>query len=290
MAIQQVRALLNGSYVTLTLNSGTGQYEGTVNAPNQTSYHQPGGVYVVTVEAVNTAGTKGTGSANLTVKEAIAPVIRITAPTAGAYLATNRPEIAFTVLDEAGGSGVDENTIALTLDGAAVSVTKTAITNGFSCKATPAVLADGPHTITVSAKDQDGNSAAQQTADFTVDTIPPVLELTGPAEGLVTATAACTVAGATNDATSGLATVNIKLNGADQGSVSVGADGAFTKGLTLAEGSNAIVVTATDRAGKVTSITRTVLLDTTVPQITGIQIAPDPATAGELVTIKVTVK
>lgn len=290
MAIREVKALLNGSYVTLALNSGSGKYEGTVNAPNQTSYNQPGGVYVVTVEAVNTAGTKGTGSANLAVRETLAPVIAVTAPTAGAYLATNQPEIVFTVLDEAGGSGVDEGTIALQLDGAALACTKTAITNGYRCTATPAVLADGPHTITVDAKDHDGNGATRQTVAFTVDTIPPVLELSSPADQLITATAACTVAGTTNDATSGLATVSIQLNGADQGAVSVAADGSFSKALTLAEGSNTIVVTATDRAGKVTAITRTVLLDTTVPQITGIEITPDPATAGELVTIRVTVK
>lgn len=287
MAISQVRAVVAGTAVTLTYNSATGKYEGSLVAPNQTSYHQPGGAYPITVEATNTAGTQTTATAKLVVKETIAPIITVQSPTAGACLAGNQPAIQFTVLDEAGGSGVAS--ITLTLDGQALAFAQTAITNGYSCTATPPVLADGAHTIEVEATDQDGNQATRQTRAFTVDTIPPVLSITSPADGLITPLAVCTLAGITNDATSGLAAITITLNGADVGEISVGADGAFVKALTLAEGENTILATATDRAGRTSQVSRRVLLDTDVPQITSIALAPDAATAGELVQIKVTV-
>ena len=71
--------------------------------------------------------------------------------------------------------------------------------------------ADGSHTVTIDVKDHDGNAAAQKSTTYTVDTVPPTLNVTSPADGLVTNKAALTVAGTTNDATSSPVTVTIKL-------------------------------------------------------------------------------
>lgn len=300
MAITQVRAQINGTWYTLTATGTAGQYTAQITAPGATSYNQPGGYYNVTVEATNTAGTTGSADASTLeglkfyVEERVAPVITILSPSDGAYVSNNQQPVVFTVTDESGGSGVDLDSVAVRLDGTAVSaaeVTHTAITNGYSFTYTPsAAMGDGVHTVSVEAADNDGNAAAAKSTTFTVDTVPPALNVTSPAEGLVTATAALAVSGTTNDATSSPVVITVTLNSADQGPVTVQANGAFSKTVTLAEGANTIVVTATDAAGKVSTVTRNVTLDTSVPQIVSAGITPNPADAGATVTITVVVQ
>ena len=297
MAISQVRANVNGTWYTLTLNGSTGKYEATITAPGATSYNQSGGYYNVTVEATNTAGTKGTADGStlnglrLVVKERVAPVITILSPSSGAYVTNSKQPVVFTVVDEGGGSGVDLNTLVVKQDGTAVAsgtLTTTPITNGYSITYTPAsALSDGSHTVAVNVSDHDGNSAAQKSTTYTVDTVPPTLNVTSPTDGSITATASLNVVGKTNDETSSPVTVTIKLNGTDQGSVTVGSDGSFSKSVTLTEGSNTIVVTATDAAGKTSSVTRNVTLDTSVPKVVSASITPNPVDAGATMVISV---
>lgn len=300
MAITHVLALINGTWYTLTATGTAGQYTAQITAPGATSYNQPGGYYNVTVEVTNTAGTTDYADASTLeglkfyVEERVAPVITILSPSDGAYVSNNQQPVVFTVTDESGGSGVDLDSVVVRLDGTAVSaaeVTHTAITNGYSFTYTPsAAMGDGVHTVSVEAADNDGNAAAAKSTTFTVDTVPPALNVTSPAEGLVTATAALAVSGTTNDATSSPVVITVTLNSADQGPVTVQANGAFSKTVTLAEGANTIVVTATDAAGKVSTVTRNVTLDTSVPQIVSAGITPNPADAGATVTITVVVQ
>lgn len=300
MAIKTVQAIINGQTYDLTLNSSTGKWEATITAPNKTSFNQTGGYYNVQVKATNDAGTTGTADASkldglkLVVKERVAPVITIVSPTNGAYVINSKQPVVFTVTDEVDGSGVDLSTLVVKLDGTAVAsstLANTAITNGYQVTYTPATaLTDGEHTVTIDVKDHDGNSATQKSTTYRVDTVPPTLNITSPAEGLVTATAALTVAGTTNDATSSPVTVTIKLNSTDQGAVTVGTNGSFSKSVTLKEGSNTIVITATDAAGQTASVTRTVKLDTSTPSITAATITPNPVDAGKTMVISVTIE
>ena len=94
------------------------------------------------------------------------------------------------------------------------------------------------------------------------------------------------VTGTTSDSTSGTPTVTIKLNDADQGIVTV-INGAFSKSVTLSNGVNTIVVTATDKAGKVTTVTRTITLDTSSPVIASVSISPNPVGVGESYTVTI---
>ena len=297
MAIETVRAQVNGTWYTLTLNPSTKKYEASITAPTTSSYNQPNHYYNVTVEATNTAGTTATANGatlsglQLVVKEKAAPIITITAPTAGSALTNNKPTITWTVTDA--DSGVNPSTISIKIDSGSVitsGITKTASGKGYTCSYVPTTaLTDGSHTITVNASDYDGNAATAKSVTFKVDTTPPALSVTSPAAGLITNTAALTVSGTTNDATSSSVTVKITLNGADQGTVTVAPSGAFSKSVTLKEGSNTIVVTATDAVGKASTITRTVTLDTSTPKITAATITPNPADVGATVLISVTI-
>ena len=300
MAIKIVKATINGQTYDLTLNSASGKWEATITAPGKTSYNLAGGYYNVSVEATNEAGTKGSADAStvdglkLVVKETVAPVITIVSPTAGAYVANSKQPVVFNITDETSGSGVDISTLVVKQDGTAVAaanITHTAITNGYSVTYTPsAALSDGSHTVTINCKDHDGNAAEEKSTTYTVDTVPPTLNVTSPADGLITAASSVTVAGTTNDATSSPVVITISLNGTDQGTIPVGTGGTFSKVVTLKEGSNTIIVKAKDAAGKESSVTRTVTLDTSVPKIKAATITPNPVDTGKTMVISVTIE
>lgn len=302
MAVKSVQAIINGVTTTLTLNSNTGKYEATLTAPNTSSYNiNDGHYYAVTVKADDEAGNVVSmndtdpalgDSLKLRVKEKTPPVLTIMAPTAGAYIVNNKPQIKFKVTDN--DSGVNPSSIKITIDnGAAVTdgITKAAITGGYECSYTPsAALPDGSHTIKVDATDNDGNVAAQKNVTFKIDTVPPTLSISSPPDNLITNQLSCTVSGVTNDVTSSPVTVTIKLNSGAAEPVTVNADGAFSKVLALATGENTITVVATDSAGKSTTITRTVNLDTVAPTIKAVTITPNPVDAGKtyLISVEVT--
>ena len=300
MAIQSVRAQVNGQWYTLNYNSANGRYEASITAPGQTSYNLPGGYYDVTVEATNTAGTTGTANASslnglkLYVHETVAPVITILSPSSGAYVTNNKQPVVFTVTDESGGSGVNLSSVVVKLDGTPVSsseITNSAITNGYSFTYTPSTaLSDGEHTVTIDASDNDGNPAAEKSTSFTVDTVPPVFNITAPAQNAIFATTTVAYAGTTNDATSSPVTITVTLNSSPQSSPTVGSGGAFSGSFTgLTSGSYTAVFTATDAAGKTSTVTRNFTVDTSVPEIVSATITPNPVDAGQTMLISVEV-
>lgn len=291
--LQSVKAVVNGQTHTLTYNSETNKYEATLTAPAQSSYNQTGHYYGVTVTAEDAAGNTTTVGPNnatlgenlrLVVKEKTAPVITITSPTAGQLLTSNQPTITFTVTDS--DSGVDPDTIVLQIDGSEVSgITKTNSGNTYSCSYTPPeILSDGAHTIAVDASDHDGNEAIQKSISFKIDTVPPELSVTSPADGFITNQSSITVSGTTNDVTS--SPVTLTVNGA---SVQVYDDGTFSTTVSLETGENEITVIATDGAGRSTTVTRTVTVDTTPPVISDVSLAPNPADVGQTYVISVSV-
>lgn len=300
MSVKTVQATLNGQTYNLTLNSSTGAYEATITAPSTSSYPLSGHYYPVSIKAEDTAGNVTTkdatdstlgSSLRLTVKEKVAPVITITAPTASALITNNTPVITWAITDD--DSGVNPDIIKLTIDSTVITsgITKTASGKGFTCSYTPpSALADGSHTIKADASDYDGNAAAQKSVTFKIDTVPPTLNVTAPANNLITNQAACTVTGNTNDVTSSPVTVTVKLNSGAAADVTVNGDGTFSKALTLAEGANTITIVAKDGAGKTTTVTRAVTLDTAAPVISEVSLVPNPVDAGKtfVLSVKVT--
>lgn len=302
MAVKTVQVIINGAVTTLSYNGQTGKYEATITAPSKSSYNvNAGHYYPVTVKATDEAGNVTTktdtdttlgASLKLKVKEKVAPTITISSPTAGSYLTTNKPTIKWKVTDT--DSGFNPSTIGITIDnGSKVtgdSITKTTVSGGYECTYTPgSALADGSHTVKIDASDFDGNAAAQKSVSFKIDTVPPTLSISSPSDRLITNKTAITVTGKTNDATSSPVTVTIKLNSGNAEAVEVGADGAFSKALTLVAGSNTITVVAKDAAGKSTTVTRTVIVDQTAPVIKSITINPNPVDAGKTYVICVEV-
>lgn len=299
MAVKTVQVVINGQTHTLTYNATTKKYEATITAPSTSSYNQNGHYYNVKVKATDEAGNSVTkdatdttlgSSLQLKVKEKVAPVISITAPSSSAKLANNKPVINWTVTDA--DSGVNPSTIKLIIDSQTITtgITKTQSGKNYTCSYTPTTaLSDGTHTIKVSASDYDGNVATQKSVTFTVDTVPPELSVSAPVDNLVTNQSSLVVKGTTNDVTSSPVTLTIKLNGETEQTVEVGSDGSFTKTLTLVTGENTIVITAKDGAGKTSTVTKKVVLDQTAPVIQSVTISPNPVNAGATYTISVEV-
>ena len=302
--IENVVARINGQSHTLTLDTSTGKYKVTITAPSKSSYTINDGHYYdvfitasdrhANITTVNANHEELGDSCKLKVHEKVKPIAVVTAPTEGATVTNNKPVITVKVTDA--DSGINTSTFKLYIDGGSAIAwaagEATAVTNGYTWTYTPTTaLSDGSHTIKVDVSDNDGNAATQTTQTFKVDTVPPVLSVTAPVNDFYTNKTTVNVTGTTNDATSSPVTITIKVNNVDAGAVTVQSNGSFTKAVNLISqmSANVIVVTATDAAGKTSSVTRNVYCNTMVPLISAVDISPNPVDAGATYTIVVTV-
>lgn len=311
MALSSVKVTVNGQEYTLTLNTSTGKYEGTITAPSQSSGSNnsgsgPGigsaasgkGYYPITVTATDDHGnvtakdasdsSLGT-SLRLKVLEKTVPTAAVTYPTAGATITNSIPSIAFKFTDS--GSGINPSSCYIKVDsGSWTKVTVSGSGTTYTGTYTPSsALSDGSHSIQVKTTDYDGNEGTSTAVSFKVDTAPPALSISSPLTGAKLNTRSINLVGSTSDVTSSPVTVSATLNGADVGTISVASDGSFSKTLTGIEGTNTIIVTATDSAGQKSTQTVTVSIDVTPPVISGVTVTPNPSSTGATVTISVTV-
>lgn len=301
-----VKATIYGQEYTLTYNSSTGKYEAEITAPSDSSYqHNSGHYFPVTISATDEAGnvttisdTAGDFKDNLKLfaKERIKPTVTDISPSSDANIGTSNPTIEFTVLDNSNGqqtgfAGINPDSIVLTVGGNSVDaskINKTAVTGGYKCTYTPsAAISDGNCTVTVKVADFDGNESDTVSVTFKVDTTPPVLNVTAPADNSFSNKKTITVAGTTSDANSSPVTVTIDVDGVDQGEVAVQSDGSFSKEITVNEGENVITVKSTDAAGKVSTVIRTVNVKTSGPVFKTVEISPNPVDCGKTYTISV---
>lgn len=284
MAISSVKAKINGTTYTLTYNSSTGAYEGTITAPTSSSFNQSGGYYDVEITAYDDSGNSVVANSaddsfgddlKLYVKEKVAPTITIVSPTNNAVLINNKPTISWKCTDA--DSGIDTNTINLYIDGVEVDGT-ISVTNSsgtYTCSYIPTTaLKDGSHTIKYEVYDNDGNVSTSEII-LTVDTVAPSLTISQPEDNAKVNKTPVTVSGYTNDLTS--SPVSVTVNG---NSVTVDSNGYFSTAVSLENGDNTIVIIATDSAGKSTTITRTVNFNNKPPVFESLTIAPNPVDAG----------
>ncbi len=120
-------------------------------------------------------------------------------------------------------------------------------------------LAEGSNPLILHAEDGAGRTTDQNHL-LLVDTLPPVLAVTSPVDGLVTATQQLSVSGTVVDPH----LVSVTVNGI---AATVGG-GSFNAVIDLAQGTNAIVVIAADSLGHTSQTALTVTLDTVAPVLT----------------------
>lgn len=244
MALKTVRARLGNTWVSLTYNPATGRYEGVLTPPG-TSIHQPGGYFDIEAQASNETGQTAsvTGAQlpalRLVVRETAAPALTLVSPLPG-YLSTETPALIFEAVDEEGGYGVDPGTFSLA--GAAAEP----IPGGYRFTWTPpGGWADGPHAVTASVRDYDGNGSAVSAA-YTVDTVPPGLLVHKAHLRHVVDEEAVTVAGEAWDVAAPDVSVTVA------GTAVPVRDGRFEAEVPLEIEENRIAVIAKDGAGNQT--------------------------------------
>jgi hypothetical protein len=125
--------------------------------------------------------------------------------------------------------------------------------------AAPFQLPDGNVTLTYHARDRQGNQEDVQTFTAKVDATAPIITITLPTDGTVTGQATIGVQGRTE--------AGVTLTVAEA-AVPVSAQGEFQTQVTLKDGQQSIVFTATDVAGNVGQAQLKVTLDTTPPVLT----------------------
>jgi len=152
---------------------------------------------------------------------------------------TNTLHVSAEFKDNPDGSGIDNSSIYLIIDG--VDVTSKAMISNNSINIKP-LLRDGLHEVRLTVGDKAGNTATANW-NFTLDTMPPAIQLSLANGTEFYSDQNITIDYNVTDATSGVASSFATLDGA-----------AITKGdmidlRNLSIGSHTIRVTATDNAG-----------------------------------------
>ena len=200
------------------------------------------------VKTVTMVGTNCSGDAITTATldlDTTPPAVAITDPAEGAVIGEGTVTVTGTVID-AHLAMVTVNDLAATVTG-----------DAFTIAGVP--LVEGINTLTVTATDGVGLSTTVQLS-VTMDTLAPVVSITAPSDGDLTANQPITVAGDFIEAN--LAT--LEVNGLD--ATLTGSQ--FSAEIGLIEGPNTITAEATDVLGRTGTAEVTVTLDTTAPGIT----------------------
>lgn len=196
------------------------------------------------------------------------PQVSITSPADSSE--TSEPSILVT------GSASDETELAsVTVNGVA------AVISGGTFSATIS-LNEGVNTLTAVATDAAGNTASSSIAvilsQVVVDTVPPVVAITTPANNSETSEATIAITGTASD--------DVELAGVTvNGTPAAISGGNFTVSVALSDGANTITAGATDTAGNIASSSITVTKLAPLPPPTVSTINPTSTSVGKLVAI-----
>ncbi|ADU70507.1 Ig-like domain repeat protein [Pantoea sp. At-9b] len=248
------------------------------------------GTHPLSVTVTDTAGNvSGTTSATV--------IVDTVAPAAVSGLAASNNNGSTPVAIANNGS-TNDNTPAVSgtaeagskvsiYDGTTLLGTVTAGSNG-AWTFTTSTLADGPHTLNVTATDAAGNVSPTASVTLTVDTVVPTASSLVVTADNVTPNVTIPSGGSTNDNTPTLsgtaeagAVVTIYDGSTVLGSVTAGTGGAWSYTTsTLSNGTHPLSVTVKDAAGNVSpaSATVSVIVDTVAPAASTLTITNDNAT------------
>lgn len=224
--------------------------DGSTPTTNAATYSQP--IVISTVAtlkyfAKDLAGNDSEIKTENYVVDMAPPLLAVSTLSDGAYTSNEILNIAGTVTDNTGVTGIAVNDTA-------VQVT----TDGSYSYAM--LLKKGINIITITATDSAGNMSTDARAVI-LDQTAPVLAVTSPADNSKTGKMLLEVSG-TVDETS---TVMVKIK--DNVQSALMNDGAFSATVILEPGYNTIEITATDLAGNRSTLKRTVVLDEQVPAL-----------------------
>lgn len=296
--VKSAYAMINGVKTVAVYSEETQLWTVETAAPADSSWSLPGHVYEVTLHAEDEAGNTVTMDSTdpeygeqlkIRVLEKTAPTALITYPTDQSVLGSSNQLIKLQIKD-AGGSGIDLSSVEFKVNdtdySSSLEWSETEPKDGsYTAQYQSTGLSDGNNTVSLTVSDNDGNKSKTHTVTFVISTAAPTLSITQPMEGLVTNDKTITVSGTTTPGSSYVTVSKVTVNGDD---ATLEDGGTFSYEVTLTEGSNTIIIVATDSVGNTVTVRRTVVLDTKAPIITDVHAERTIVDAGA--TIKITFK
>ncbi|MCS7469110.1 putative Ig domain-containing protein [Stieleria sp. ICT_E10.1] len=246
----------------------------------------PDGEFSVRVVAVDEHGNESRQSIAITL-DSNAPNLDIASPIDGTITNTS-----VTVSGQATDDGSeivslegkldDGDLLSIGFDAAGVFNFNSALVGG--------ATDDGPHTYALRATDLAGNVSGFQSVNFTLDTVSPVVAITAPADGLLTASNV-SVTGQALDVGVGLQSARARFDHGEFFAITLDDAGNFSFPTMFAvdgsnDGPHTVEVQVTDRAGNVSELVSvSMTLDTAAPDaILSLAAASDTGVIGDGVT------
>ena len=237
------------------------------------------GTHTLAAIARDAAGNTTTSAAiTVTVPDAAAPTVSLTAPANGATV-TGTVTVSATASDNVGVAGVQ-----FLLDGVNLGAEDTS--SPYSVSWNTATAAAGSHTLTARARDAAGNTTTSTTITVTVpDATGPTVSISAPANG-ATVTGTVTVSATASDNV-GVAGVQFRLDGVNLGAEDTSSPYSVSwNAATATIGSHSLTAVARDAAGNTTtSATITVTVPDTAAPAVSVTAPANGATVTGTVTV-----
>ncbi|MCU0859669.1 MAG: Ig-like domain-containing protein [Thermoplasmata archaeon] len=233
-----------GGAVALTVTEGAAELAVSVTLDLED------GLHTVTVYAVDMVDWSSESDVSFTV-DSTAPVITMTAPEDGSYIASTDVTVTWTVEDVT--SSVSSVSTKLDDEGW-VDATGDSVSY--------ASLDEGAHTVQVRAVDEATN-VATESVGFVVDTYEPTVHITAPADGATVLTSDVDIVWQASDIGSEIDYQEVSVDGGAWYEVA-----SSPETLTLDDGDHTVDVRAFDMAGNSDQDTVSFTVDATAPMVT----------------------
>lgn len=201
------------------------------------------------------------------------PIIEFSLPANNSATNQTRPTLRLVFLDS--GSGIDDDTLELTINEAPLAASCTVDALGAECVPN-AALSDGLKTVTARISDTSGNESDPATVRFTIDTVAPQITVSSPANGSITNQQNVVILGSVSEAAA------LRINGT---LVPLSGSIGFSFTTTLVEGGNARTLVATDNATNSTSVGLSITLDTQAPNVPNVGFISVSSPVSSVVTV-----
>ena len=229
------------------------------------------GPHSVELTAFDAAGHSTAVTRPFTV-DTVSPVLAILTPSPG-LVASSSVDVTWTASD----SGVGIDHFELSIDGGmAVTLPATGTSH------TITGLADGAHSVALTAFDQAGNLESQSVS-FTIDTNAPSVTISSPAANAILGANTVQLTWSAFDATAGVQRIEVVIDGGSP--IILGAGTSIYTASGLADGIHTFVVRALDFAGNAGSASVSVTVDTTAPTVAIASPAPSAFLASSSVVV-----
>lgn len=282
-----------GSRFNAVYNNETQKWDLEIPSGAESSWGQENHKYPVTLHTKDAAGNETVMQAtdstygdqlNFRVTEDTKPVATITSPTEGSVLGSATQDIKME-LQDFGGSGLNMASVIFKINNVQVS-SGLSWADGADGKKTCTYhatnLSDGSNSVSLQVTDNDGNVSDLASVTFVISTAAPTLNVTSPAENLLTNSNKVTVAGTAAAGSDAVTLSEVTINGTP---ADIGEGGAFSEEITLQEGENTITIVAKDSLGKTTTVTRHVTVDTKAPVISDVMAEATTVAANSMIRI-----